>query len=95
MYNLTIIASTSEEAEFMLKIIERYARHYYNVYGVHRVNTHQFRTSCVIKCNIESYIWRYIGSAAIASIMHLLGKATYWHKRQGTNNITIATYEVS
>ena len=95
MNKLIIVAATAEETELMLRMIERYARHFYNVYGVHRTGTMQLRSMCEISCELESYIWKYIGSAAVASISHMLGKGVWYHKLPGTDRITIATCEVS
>lgn len=95
MNRLIICAATAEETEAMLRMIEKYARHYYNVYGAHRTGTMQLHSMCEISCELESYIWKYIGNAAVASIVHMLGKGVWYHKLPGTNQITIATCEVS
>lgn len=80
MLYINLSALSMEEAEIMLKIIEKWARHFFNVYGVKR------RTSWSVKANgraqimitVDRNIWEKIGDGVRGETAHRLNKSMFY-----------------
>lgn len=76
---LFISALTMEEAEFMLKILDKWLRAYYNTDGVHRRTSFNRRANLGIRaqivCEVDREMWDYVHEGATWEMVRRMGKA--------------------
>lgn len=86
---ITISALTMEEAEFMLKILDKWLRHFYNTYGAKRLTSFNRRANDNIRAQILVTVDRemldYVKSGATWEMMHRLDKGISYHINRGPN----------
>lgn len=82
MLYINLSALSMEEAETMLKVIEKWARHFFNVYGVKRRTSWNARANgrAQIMITVDSDIWKKIGDGARGETAHRLGKSMFYCK---------------
>ena len=86
MMFININALTMEEAEFMLKVIDKWACHFYNVYGVKRIASYNARANegrAQIRIEIPEEIWNYIKEGLQLQMVRLLDKRTIFYQVSG------------
>ena len=78
-----VSAMTLEESEVMLKVVDKWLRHYYNVAGVRRVTSFNRRATDGIRAQITARIdakqWRFIRGGVLNEASALLGKNVGWY----------------
>lgn len=82
MNTIILTALSMEEVEYMLKVIDKWARHFYNVYGVERLDSWNIRANngrAKISIRLDSDIWDYIKDGALTQVGHVLDKAMEWY----------------
>lgn len=96
MMYMNISAMTMEEAELMLKILDRWLRHFYNVHGVHRETSFNRRANdnirAQIRVKIEKEMWDYVRDGVMSDTMHRLDKAISFHTEQISHDFKILEF---
>lgn len=77
MKTITIHAN-AEQAELMLHIIDQWYRHFYNVYGVRRIDS--AKNGIVIK--ISELAWKYIQKGVLYEIVHRTGQSLSYYDEE-------------
>lgn len=92
MKYITISALTMEEAETMLKILDKWIRHYYNSYGVQRLTSWNRRANDGIRAQIigkiDYTIWDYVKFGVMHEITERFEKGLSYHL-EGRNHEVI------
>lgn len=81
---INVQARTSTETELMVKLIDRWYRHFFNVMGVKRMGSHSERQAGRAEITIEISVegWNYIYNGAMFEITNRLEKGTCYYKNQ-------------
>lgn len=95
MMYMNISALTMEEAETMLKTLDRWLRHFYNVDGVHRVTSFNRRANgfrAQIRVQIEKEMWDYVKDGVMFDVMHRLHKAISYHVEHTSEDFRVLEF---
>lgn len=84
MIYMNISALTMEEAEIMLKIIDKWLRHFFNTHGVQRLASFNKKANdnfrAQIRVTIDEHMWEYIQDGAMWESVHRLNKGMSFHR---------------
>lgn len=86
MMYMNISALTMEEAETMLKILDRWLRHFYTVHGVRRITSFNRRANdgirAQIRVQIDRPMWDFVRNGVMSESLHRLHKSMAFHTEQ-------------
>lgn len=74
------ISMDAQSAEYMMRIVDRWFRHFYTVHGVRRLNSGKN----FIQFEISASAWEYIERGAQWEFVHRTGKSICYHKGEIT-----------
>ena len=96
MMYMNISALTMEEAEFMLAILDRWLRHFYNTHGVHRETSFNRRANdgirAQIRVTIDKAMWDYVKDGVMWDVTHRLDKACSYHQERITDEFRVLEF---
>ena len=92
MKYMQISALTMDEAELMVKTIDKWIRFHFNLYGLKRDTSFNARANAgraQIRVKIYPEVWSYISSGAMGEIVHLLNKDLQFHVERITKDFEV------
>lgn len=99
MMFMNISAMTMEEAELMLKVLDQWLRHYYNVYGAHRETSFSRRGNlgirAQIRVRIEKEMWDYVRDGVMYEITHRLDKGCTYYLEQISDTLQVIEFSTT
>lgn len=96
MMYMNISAMTMEEAELMLKILDRWLRHFYNVPGVHREASFNPRANngirAQIRVTIDKAMWDYVRDGVMYEVTRRLEKGCSYHQERISDTFRVLEF---
>lgn len=92
MKYMQISALTMDEAELMVKTIDKWVRFHFNLYGLKRDTSFNARANggrAQIRVKVYPEVWDYIKSGAMSEIVNLLGKDIQFHVEHITKDFQV------
>lgn len=98
MNYMNISALKMEEAELMVKTIDKWIRFHFNLYGVQRDTSFNARANAgraQVRVKIHPEVWAYIKSGAMSEIVNLLNKDIQFHVEHITKDFQVLDLSTS
>lgn len=93
---ITISALTMEEAETMLKILDKWLRHFFNTYGVRRDTSFNRRANDNIRAQIRGEIdkamWDEVYNGVMREVTHRFEKGTSYHIEKISDTLKVIDF---
>ena len=93
---MNISALSMEEAELMLRILDRWLRHFYDVPGVHRETSFNRRANdgirAQIRVTIDKTMWYTVKDGVMYETTRRLGKGCSFHQERITSEFRVLEF---